>query len=1114
MAALPPPPEAAWGFSPSEQELDGAQLKIMESHSSVSLHRSKSPASESEDEIEFVGEGPLRPILECIDLVSSEDEEPNSSSYVHRPSKRKDHIDYQKERVASTLDRLARHVEVEKQQKEEKNKAFKEKVDSQYAHGLQELEFIRGHSDTEAARLCVDQWLKMPGLKPGSVNGGKRGACKRAAQTQLNSSPKHCPVMHCNREFDNVHLLLGHLQRFDHSPCDPTVTLRGPPNNAVACVICCERFSTSQQYSDHLLSKLNENDGHKKGLPPQHIQCFACPNCFLLFTKSEQCLQHMSGKKHFLQVSQLNDEMKTGHPLPFPTYAKNLLISLCKEVPFQVKCISCYKILRSHMELTAHFRMRCHNSGPVALSKKSISQVAEIFKTKGYCENCDELFANKNQITQHKQTTQHNIRVFTTMEESILMFCHINGKQKNQSYLCHIVDRSRPLLKRHLASNESASKMGSTPSKRKSDLKGNNEDNVANQSQGSACKVKAWFCECLQKFFTEELVENHILSANRICHKCAVCGKLAENSSIIRLHMSRFHGGAHLTNFLLWCRACSADLREEDIMGHITEFHGGHSYYYEQDVEDEPMPCASDTACISAGEDKDCISSPMEVSPERSPIAGKWQCRICEEMFESEESVKQHCMSLESHAFHRYSCGLCRNHFRKVGTLERHFQEHHNQETQTTKYFCGLCGHLFFDTEEEFLIHYTEIHSTDYTFVPEQMEVSIKKEEDFLPVEQGDLLTCGCRTTYVSKINRKNDYENCQKTMLEKGNLWFRCCLCSATAQNIADLKNHLKSHTSLKPKGEMYVIRCAACNKNFNDLPSAHQHYHMKHCFLQKPDISSLASESENTVFKFTASGACQVRKPHRLQFQTSPSKTQDRPQLSPLQKPIEQRKENNEDSAHAEELSENGDLPDLDYLSTMTHIVLVDLDNWGSFFTQLPANLNQGTFIWGFQGGYSNWKPPVQCKIYNYLKRIGCFFLHPRCGTRREAADFALCVHAGRLDEHLPKQIPFTVLSGDKSFLELENQFKMTQRSACILNPHHIEGDMMCALLNSISDTTKGSDSEEDEDMEVTVKRSLEEIKNQEAFLPRVTTVVPSQNVEQDVELQEAIQRSLEEM
>ncbi|NXS38443.1 ZN451 ligase, partial [Pomatostomus ruficeps] len=843
--------------------------------------------------------------------------------------------------------------------------------------------------------------------------------------------------------------------RFDHSPCDPTVTLHGPPHNAVACVICCERFSTSQQYNNFLF-QLNENDGHKKGIPPQHIQCFACPNCFLLFTKREECLQHMSQENHFLQVYELSDAVKSGHPLPFPSFAKNLLISLCKEVSFQVKCMSCFRVLRSHVELTAHFRTRCHNSGPMALSKKSISQVAEIFKMKGHCENCDELFADKNQMTQHKQTTQHNIRVFTTLEESILMFCHVNGKHKNQSHLCHIVDRSRPLLKRHLSPNESTREMGSSPSKRKSDLKDKSEDKVANQSQSSACKVKAWFCECLQKFFTEDSVEKHILSANRICHKCAVCGKLAENSSIIRLHMSRFHGGAHLTNFLLWCRACSVDLREEDIMGHVTESHGGHSYYYEQEaVEDEPMPSASNAVSISAGEDEDCISSPMELSPESGPVVGKWQCRICEEMFESEESVKQHCTSLESHAFHRYSCGLCRNHFRKVGTLQRHFQEHHNQEIQT-KYFCGLCGNLFFDTEEEFLIHYKELHSMDYTFVPEQMELSIKKDEDFLPVEQGDRLTCGCRTTYVSKVNRRNDYENCQKVMLQKGNLWFRCCLCSATAQNIADLNSHLKSHTSVKPKGEMYVVRCAACNKNFDDLFSAHQHYHGKHCFLQKPDLASLASESEDTVFKFSASGACVVRKPHRQQFQTSPSKTQGRPQLSPLRGRIEGKKIKNEDAELSEEL--NGELPDLDYLSTMTHIVLVDLDNWGSFFTQLPASLNQGTFIWGFQGGYSNWKPPVHCKIYNYLKRIGCFFLHPRCSTRREAADFALCVHAGRLDEHLPKQIPFTVLSGDKSFLELENQFKMTQRSARILNPHHIEGDMMCALLNSISDTTKG--------------------------------------------------------
>uniref|UniRef100_A0A8C9LAB8 Zinc finger protein 451 n=1 Tax=Pavo cristatus TaxID=9049 RepID=A0A8C9LAB8_PAVCR len=933
------------------------------------------------------GEEPLRPVLECIDLVSSDDEEPNSNSYAHRNTKRKDYIDYQKERVASTLDRLARHVEVEKQQKEEKNKAFKEKVDSQYAHGLQELEFIREHSDTEAARLCVDQWLKMPGLKPGTVNSGRRGVCQRAGQMQVNRSPISCPVMHCNRKFDNGHLLLGHLKRFDHSPCDPTVSLLGPPNNAVACVICCQTFSTFQQYSDHLLSKL-----------------------------SSACKKEMDG------VNCTSADV----PLPFPSYAKKLLISLCKEVPFQVKCMSCLQILRSHMELTAHFRTRCRNSGPMAVSKKRISQVAEIFRTKGHCENCDKLLADDSQITQHKQSTKHNIKVLTTMEESILMFCHINEKNKNASHLCHTVDWSRPLLKRHLSSNESASESELTPSKRKSDLKKDNEDRVGNQSQGSACKVKAWFCECLQKFLTEESVEKHILSANRICHKCAVCGKLAENSSIIRLHMSRFHGGAHLTNFLYWCRACSVDLlKEEDIMRHVTEFHGGHSYYYEQEaLEDEPIPSVSDTMYISKDDRKDSIPSPMEITPEKSPHLGKWQCRVCEEMFESEDSVKQHCMSLESHAFHRYCCGLCKNHFRKVGTLQRHFQERHNGERKI-KYFCGLCGDLFFDTDEEFLIHYKESHSMDYVFVPEQMEISIKKEDDFLPEENGDCLTCGCRTTYISKVNRRNDSMNCQKAMLQKGNLWFRCCLCSATAQNFADLNSHLSSHTSVKSKREMYVVRCAACNKNFDDLQSAHQHYHMKHCFLRKPDISSFASEPENAVFKFTSSFAS-ARRP-----------------LTVLR--------TGKDAL----LCQN-----IHYFWKITFPELIEKrDQASSFF--ILGFLTQERGLWG---GYSNWKPPVQCRVYNYLNKIGCFFLHPRCGTRREAADFALCVHAGRLDEHLPKQIPFTVLSGDKSFLELEAQFKMTQRSARILNPHHIEGDMMCALLNSISDTTKGRKSTSD--------------------------------------------------
>ncbi|XP_036622751.1 E3 SUMO-protein ligase ZNF451 isoform X6 [Trichosurus vulpecula] len=932
---------------------------IMELSSTDS--ETESPKEDTEDDIQFVSEGPLRPVLEYIDLVSSDDEGP-STSHANEKVKRKDYVDQEKDRVALTLARLARHVEVDKQQKEEKNKAFREKIDFQHAHGLQELEFIRGRSDTEAARLCVDQWLKMPGLKTGTINSGRRGPIRRAGQMPMSNKPLSCPIMYCNKEFDNGHLLLGHLKRFDHSPCDPTITLHGPLTNSFACVICYKKFATQQQYSDHLFAKAAAADGHKTSLLPQLIQCFACPNCFLLFSNKDECLRHMSGKNHFLQSFKLGDD-KEICPIPFPSFAKKLLISLCKEVPFQVKCMACHKTLRSHMDLTAHFRVHCRNAGPVAVAEKSVSQVAERFKARGYCLNCNELFVDESSTSNHKQNSGHKVRVIASMEESILMYCHVNGGNKPPSDLRLLLEHSKFSSLKRMLSNKDSRTCSTTPKKKKNSDDQNSEGVVHTKQNKSV-----WFCECQQKFLSEDAAEKHVFSANTMCHKCVVCGKVSEDAGVMRLHMSRFHGGAHLNNFLFWCRTCKKELRrKETIMAHVTEYHRGHTYFYEQDAgEEEPLPSSSKTL-MSSPVNRSSLSTIMPVlqsppkSPPKSPPRGKWQCRICEDMFDSQESVKHHCMCLTSHQFHRYSCDHCKKSFHKIETLYRHCQDQHDNDIKI-KYFCGLCD-LTFDAEEAFLSHYKDVHSIDYVFVSEKPETSIKNEDDFPVLEKSNLLTCGCRESYICKTNRKDDHSRCLQILLDK----------------------------------------------------------------------------DEGDV-----------------------------------------------------------ELPDLDYLRTMTHIVFVDFDNWSNFFGHLPGFLNQGTFVWGFQGGNTNWKPPVNCKIFNYLNRIGCFFLHPRCSKRKDAADFAICMHAGRLDEQLPKQIPFTILSGDQGFLELQNQFKKTQRPAHILNPHHLEGDMMCALLNSISDTTKDSDSSES-DRTRTSRNTVEEeeIKSRE-----------------DVELQEVLKRSLEEV
>ncbi|XP_006893207.1 PREDICTED: zinc finger protein 451 [Elephantulus edwardii] len=1000
-----------------------------------------STTDENEDDIQFVSEGPLRPVLEYIDLVSSDDDEP-STSHRNEHVKHRDYIEHQQDKVALTLARLARHVEVEKQQKEEKNRAFRERVDFQHAHGLQELEFIRGHSDTEAARLCVDQWLKMPGFKTGVVNSGTKNSFRRGGQMRMSGKPILCPIMHCNKQFDNGHLLLGHLKRFDHSPCDPTITLHGSFINSFACIICCEKFVTQQQYKDHIFAKEAANDGHKNNLLPQIIQCFACPNCFLLFSSKDECLKHMSGKNHFLQSFKLGDDKGVAHPISFPSFAKKLLISLCKDIPFQVKCVACHQTLHSHMELTAHFRVRCRNAGPVAVAEKSIAQVAEKFLLRGYCPDCNQVFVDEGSTQNHKQNSGHKVQIITSMEQSILLYCHSNQGNNPPSDLHVLLDKPEfSSLKRTMSVKEPNIENYITVPKKKMHLKNESfGDVVYFQKEKSA--VKTWFCECHQRFPSEDAVEKHVFSANTMCYKCMVCGKVCEDSGVIRLHMSRFHGGAHLNNFLFWCRKCKKELRKETIMTHITEFHSGHRYFYETEgIEGETLASPSTTLRNSSPAQKPSATVTIsDHSPVSSPPKGKWQCRICEDMFDSQDCVKQHCMSLASHQFHRYSCAHCKKTFHKIETLYRHCQDEHGNEIKI-KYFCGLCD-LTFNVEEAFLSHYKERHSIDYVFVSEKIQTSIKTEDDFPVLETSSQLTCGCRESYICKVNRKEDHSRCLQVMLDKGKLWYRCSLCSATAQNLADMKTHLRQvHREEKGSEEEqhYVIKCGTCTKTFHDPESAQQHFHRKHCFLQKPSVAHFGSEN-TSLYKFTASAS----PPERKLKQTGSC-----PKNSDGESGVESDLNIDEEAV---------ELPDLDYLRTMTHIVFVDFDNWSNFFGHLPGHLNQGTFIWGFQGGNTMWKPPLNCKVFNYLNKIGCFFLHPRCSKRKDAADFAICMHAGRLDEQLPKQIPFTILSGDQGFLELENQFKKTQRPAHILNPHHLEGDMMCALLNSISDTTKG--------------------------------------------------------
>ncbi|XP_069462277.1 E3 SUMO-protein ligase ZNF451 isoform X2 [Ambystoma mexicanum] len=1040
----------------------------MEAADSVSLsgtankHQPEEQPDCREDEIQFVSEGVSRPVLDCIDLVSSDEE--SSGSQVVRKVKPKDYIDLQRDRVASTLDRLQRQVEVERREKEARNKDFLERKDSLHARGLQELEFIKGNEGTEEARRCVEHWLKMPGVKPGSVNSSRR-PLPTGPQTSMNNRPITCPVINCNRKFDNGHLLLGHLKRFDHSPCDPAITLHGTPIPSYACMVCFRRFTTQEQYKDHLLIKNEKtdryNDEHSKNPQPQVIQCFACPNCFLLFNLRDECLQHMSAKNHFTHRFKLSDVRGIAVPIPFPSYAKKILISMCKDVPFQVQCTSCHHILRTDIEVTAHFKTRCRSADPAAVSEKSIWKVAELFLLKGYCLSCKLLFSSNEQVNQHKESTRHNARLVSTMQESVLVFCYINEKVQNPSDFHVTMGRSNlksSMLKRAFGQLGSKGELV----KGHKDEKGKHQAIAVLKQENKVAVKTAWFCECNQKFQTDEAAEKHILSANRICYKCMVCGKKAGESAIIHLHMSRIHGGAHLKNYLFWCNACSIDVpRKESAMAHVAECHSGHTYYYDHEVqEEEPSPSTSKEVEQASLDPQLSASVPSPLGS----AGGKWECSICEELFDSEESVQQHCRSLGTHQFHKVCCDICKMRFHRVERLYRHCQDQHSGEVKV-KYVCGLCEELYFVVELDFLNHYTVVHSKEYVFLPDQTEVSIKQEEATPSTSQDNnaRLTCGCLPVYLNKSHKKEDLITCKENLLVRGSVWYGCNICKATAQKEADILEHYSSEHNKKTSRAPFFVKCGTCSKMFSDLDCAQQHYHSSHSFLQKPNLTHPFGSTEvpNGIFQFTASGSC-VTKQHTNKGPSPPKGVNNR--LRPSERP------------------------------TATESV------------SLPTNIGEELELSSIDtGGKTNWKPPENCPIFNYLEKIGTFFLHPRCSDRKDAADFAICMHAGRMDEQLPKHIPFTILSGDKGFLELENQFDKTQRPAHILNPHHIDGEMMCALLNSISETTKESvdDGEDDCNFKLTMELSLKDLQ-----MPK-----DEKELGEAAEIEEAIRRSLAE-
>ncbi|KAK5882305.1 hypothetical protein CesoFtcFv8_020905 [Champsocephalus esox] len=767
------------------------------------------------EEVEFVSEGPSRPVLECIDL---DDEDEGCQSFA---STIEDKISRNKARVSSTLDRLAQKVALEKQERIDKCRAFKEKQILQRAHGRQELAFTSSNGFNRDAKNCVDMWLKRAGPKPGVIHSGFGGRNRRVAIPGNSSNRQTCPVVNCTRVYDTLSLLDGHLKRFDHSPCDPTIHIKGWPSELFACIVCSQHFETEEAWMTHLMSKVSSSaaDGHSINQTFQSIVCFACPACFHLFNLRDECLQHMTTRNHFTESLAMSEPKGRAQPIAVPQYAKNRLVALCKDVPFKVRCSLCHKVLISHQAAKAHFNVQCRDGCAVSLADQTILQVMKQLQVAGQCSLCCKIFLSQAEIEKHKESTQHDVEVNNTMAKALLQYCRFRETQHTQS-------AGEAQGRRQPTGLES-------PSQKRTKKRSDCDELPAKRKRGSAVRnyVTAWICECSIQFSEEATAKKHILASNQIFHQCGVCGKHMGESAITRLHMSRFHGGAHLSNFLYNCRKCNVEMpRYEDIMSHVAEAHSGHTYFTEQEVPEEVHTKPSTSSKAGSRSGSTVQQNMAETSS--SNTEPMWMCRMCEDTFDSEAAARQHCSDLSSHSFQRFVCGHCPQKFFKDSTVRRHCANEHDGQMKSF-HFCGLCESMPFETEAEFLEHYKSLHSTDYYRMDES------EADQPAVAESSSRSTCPCMGSNQSQEKKKAIFTQCMRYLSAEGACHFVCTLCGEYLETYAKMKTHIHTKHAALNLDKTYEVQCEACQESFTSVPSFHKHYHSRHCSME-PCMSS----------------------------------------------------------------------------------------------------------------------------------------------------------------------------------------------------------------------------------------------------------------------------------
>lgn len=475
------------------------------------------------------------------------------------------------------------------------------------------------------------------------------------------------------------------------------------------------------------------------------------------------------------------------------------------------------------------YSVQCRQGCAVAKADKTVVQVMKQLQVRGQCSLCCKIFLCQAEIERHKESTQHDVEVNQTMEKAVLQHCRFSEIQ-------HTHRAAEAQGKRQSTGLE-------TPFQKRTKKRSDCEEFPAKRQRlnpsVNGISTTAWFCECGVQFSEEAAASKHLLAVNQIFHQCGVCGKHMGESSITRLHMSRFHGGAHLSNFLFYCRKCKVEMpRYEDILSHVSDTHSGHTYFTEQEVPEELAAVLDAKPSTSAHHLTSTKSTIQQNTVGTSSLKAEqtWMCRMCEDVFDSEEDVHKHCSDMNSHSYQRYICGHCPQKFFKESTVRRHCANEHDGQIKSS-HFCGLCDSMPFESEAEFLEHYKSLHSRDYYCMDDGAQPTV--------VESTGQLLCRCMGSEKSKEEMKAIYTQCMRDLADKGTCHYVCAPCRVSVPSYAQMKTHVHMKHPALNLDKTFDVECKACQESFTGVPSFHKHYHSRHCTME-PCMSSRTCSKE----------------------------------------------------------------------------------------------------------------------------------------------------------------------------------------------------------------------------------------------------------------------------